>query len=236
MKSEPNGQPRRAEHALPGTHEFVVATSLRYFPSGGRALDLGAGTGALAERLSAAGFQVTAADAVNYFELNSEFLVLDFNEPGFESRFSSRFDVITSVEVIEHLENPFAFLRGIARLLKDDGVAIITTPNVENAAGRLKFFRSGLVRPMDANSPGHITPIHLDILKRQIEPRTGLTLVEHHVHPKGEFPLTGRKYFVPFFWLLIPLMKGETLTGDSHFFVLKRVRDRNGDRATVSAP
>jgi 2-polyprenyl-3-methyl-5-hydroxy-6-metoxy-1,4-benzoquinol methylase len=222
MKNNFKNRAARVEHALPGTHELVVATALRHFPTGGRALDLGAGTGALADRLQAAGFRVAAVDSVNYFEADSEFVLLDLNEPDFDRRFTSRFDVITSVEVIEHLENPFAFLRGISRLLNDNGVVVLTTPNVDNVAGRLKFFRSGLVRPMDSNSPWHITPIHLDLFKRQIVPRAGLELVEHFVHPKGGFPLTGRRYFVPLFWLFVPLMRGPALTGDSHVFVLKK--------------
>jgi len=212
----------RTEHAIPGTHEIVVAAALRHAVSRGRALDLGAGSGALTERLQAAGFRVTAADAVNYFELDTEFVVLDFDQPDFDRHFTPGFDAITSVEVIEHLENPFAFLRGIARLLSPSGVAIVTTPNVDNAAGRLKFFRSGKLRPMDSKSPGHITPIHLELFQRQILPRTGLKLVEHFVYPKGKFPLTGRGYLVPFFWLAVPFMSGPALTGDSHIFVLKR--------------
>ena len=222
MKDNSKNRAVRVEHALPGTHELVVSKALRHFPSGGRALDLGAGTGALAGRLQAAGFRVTAVDGVNYFEADSEFVLLDLNEPNFDQRFASRFDLITTIEVIEHLENPFAFLRGISRLLNENGIAIVTTPNVDNVAGRLKFFRSGLIRPMDSNSPWHITPIHLDLFKRQIVPRTGLDLVEHCVHPKGGFPLTGRRYFVPLFWLFVPVMKGSALTGDSHIFVLKK--------------
>jgi len=214
------------EYASPGTHELAVARALRHIPSGRRALDLSAGTGALAECLQAAGFRVTAVDGVNYFEGDSEFVLLDLNESDFDRRFTSRFDVITSVEVIEHLENPFAFLRGISRLLNENGIAIVTTPNVDNAAGRLKFFLSGTVRPMDSNSPGHITPIHLDLFRRQIVPRTGLELVEHFVYPKGGFPLTGRRYFLPFFWLFVPLMRGPALTGDSHVFVLKKSRSQ----------
>ncbi len=226
MNKDSSNRAAKVEYALPGTHELVVAKALRHFPSGGRALDLGAGTGALAQRLQAAGFRVTAVDGANYFEADSEFVLLDLNEPDFDRRFTSRFDVITSVEVIEHLENPFAFLRGISRLLGENGVAVVTTPNVDNVAGRLKFFLSGLVRPMDSNSPGHITPIHLDLFKRQVVPRTGLNLVEHFVHPQGGFPLTGRRYFVPLFWLFVPLMRGPALTGDSHVFVLKKVRSQ----------
>ncbi len=214
--------PARLVRALPGTHERVVEIARRYAPAGARALDLGAGSGALAERLQAAGFQVTAADVENYFELKSEFVQLNFDDPQFERNLPNQFDVITSVEVIEHLENPAAFLRSIRRLLKVQGVAILTTPNVENVPARLKFLRSGDVRAMDKNAPEHITPIHLDLFIRQIVPRTELQLVEHFTHPQGDFPLTGRRYLVPFLRALVPFMKGSALTGDCHFFVLRR--------------
>ena len=208
--------------ALAGAHERVVATALRYISPGASCLDLGAGSGALAERLQMAGLHVTAADVVNYFQLNSEFRQIDFNDPAFERAFAAAFDLVVSVEVIEHLENPSAFLRSIARLLKPEGVAILTTPNVDNVAARLKFLLRGEIRAMDRNAPEHITPIHLDLFLRQIVPSTDLVLVERFVYPENEFPLTGRRYFVPFFRLLKLFLKGPALTGDSHFLVLRR--------------
>jgi len=214
--------PARLVRALPGTHERVVEIARRYAVPGARVLDLGAGSGALAERLQVVGFHVTAADLENYFELKSEFVQLNFDDPHFDRNLTERFDVITSVEVIEHLENPAGFLRSVRRLLKENGVAILTTPNVENVPARLKFLRSGDVRAMDKNAPEHITPIHLDLFIRQILPRTELHLVEHFVHPKGDFPLTGRRFLVPFLRALVPFMKGFALTGDCHFFVLQR--------------
>jgi SAM-dependent methyltransferase len=222
MTGEDSKQSGRLVRALDGTHERVVETALRYVTPGARVLDLGAGSGALAERLQAARFGVTAADIKNYFELNTEFVELDFNDPAFDQKLSVEFDLITSVEVIEHLENPTAFLRSICRLLKPNGVAILTTPNVENVPARLKFLLGGEVRAMDKNAPEHVTPIHLDLFFRQIVPRSGLTLVDHFVHPKNDFPLTGRRYLVPFLRMFVPLMKGPARTGDCHFFVLKR--------------
>jgi 2-polyprenyl-3-methyl-5-hydroxy-6-metoxy-1,4-benzoquinol methylase len=216
-------QNTRLIRAIPGTHELLIETALRRAPPGGRALDLGCGSGALAERLQNAGFRVTAADLTNYFELGSEFVQLDLNDPNFDRGLAPGFDLIVSVEVIEHLESPFAFLRSIARLLNPNGVAILTTPNVENVAARVRYFLTGEIRAMDKTAPEHVTPIHLDLFVRQTVPRTGLHLVEHFIHPEGDFPLTGRRYFVPLFKLLMPLLRGPALTGDCHFFVLKRV-------------
>lgn len=213
----------RPVRALHGIHERVLETVIKHVSSGGRALDLGAGSGALVERLQAAGFRVTAADIGSDFELSSEFLQLDFNSPVFDRELLSEFDLVTSIEVIEHLENPTAFLRCICRLLKPEGIAILTTPNVENVAARLKFLIGGELRAMNKNSPEHVTPIFLDLFVRKIVPASGLQLIEYFVYPKNAFPLTGRRYFVPFFRLLAPFLSGPALTGDSHFLVLKKM-------------
>jgi 2-polyprenyl-3-methyl-5-hydroxy-6-metoxy-1,4-benzoquinol methylase len=217
-------QSARLVRALDGTHERVVEIALRHVAPGARVLELGAGSGALSERLQAAGLRVTASDIANYFELQTEFVQLDLNDPNFDKALASEFDLVTSVEVIEHLENPSAFLRSICRLLKPGGVAILTTPNVENVPARLKFLRGGEVRAMDKNAPEHVTPIHLDLFFRKIVPQSGLTLIEHFVHPKNDFPLTGRRYMIPFFRMLAPFLKGPALTGDCHFFIFKKVR------------
>ncbi len=208
--------------ALEGTHELVVNKALQYLPEKGMALDLGAWSGALTKRLQERGFMVVAADVENRFGLSSEFLELDFNDPAFDRKIARQFDLIVSVEVIEHLENPIAFLRSIARLLRASGMAIVTTPNVDNAAARLKFLRAGKIRAMEEHNPEHISPIHLDLFRRTYLPKAGLKLAEHLVYPEGEFPLTGRRYFAPLFRIATKFMKGSALTGDSHIFVLRK--------------
>ena len=218
-------QEQMAVRALDGTHELVVKTALRYVSQCRTALDLGAWSGALTKRLQESGFTVTAADIENKLALETEFVQLDFNDPDFDRAFSSRFDLVASVEVIEHLENPTAFLRSIARLLNPGGIAILTTPNVDNAAARLKFFRSGKIRAMEDNNPEHVTPIHLDLFLRQTLPNAGMRLVEQMVYPEGKFPLTGRKYLIGLFRLAALLMSGPALTGDTHVFVLRKSRE-----------
>ncbi|HEX9705783.1 MAG TPA: methyltransferase domain-containing protein, partial [Gemmatimonadales bacterium] len=78
------------------------------------------------------------------------------------------FDVACSIEVIEHLEDQFAFARELHRVLKPDGRAIITTPNVLNLNSRVRTLHSGLAvlfDPLPLASPdpvhtsGHIHPI-----------------------------------------------------------------------------
>lgn len=53
------------------------------------------------------------------------------------------FDAVISTEGIEHLENHFAFLREVTRILKPGGWLILTTPNITALRSRVRFFFSG---------------------------------------------------------------------------------------------
>jgi len=74
---------------------------------------------------------------------NCQFKVMDANEMQFED---SQFDIVICSEVIEHIEHPMKALREIYRVLKKEGLAIITTPNkgggVIAKLGRLANFIS----------------------------------------------------------------------------------------------
>ena len=84
------------------------------------------------------------------------------------------FDVILLVEVIEHLENHRSALGELARILKPNGVLIMTTPNIMRLNSRLHFLWSGYHKtkrrfipfdtPLDQAHRFHNYPIDLPIL------------------------------------------------------------------------
>jgi SAM-dependent methyltransferase len=45
-------------------------------------------------------------------------------------KLNEKFDVVVCGELIEHLTNPGLMLEGVKRFMKDDGILIVTTPNV----------------------------------------------------------------------------------------------------------
>lgn len=49
------------------------------------------------------------------------------------------FDVITMWDVIEHLENPCETLKMVRKILKDDGILAVTTPNIDGLFPRISF-------------------------------------------------------------------------------------------------
>lgn len=49
-----------------------------------------------------------------------------------------RFDIVSALEVIEHVIDTDVFLRDCNRLLKDDGYLVLTTPNINSFRNRLR--------------------------------------------------------------------------------------------------
>ena len=134
-----------------GLHDFVANQVIkRYACPGLRAADLGTGPGAMAERLQLLGCEVIGVDLNgDVFKAKLPHFLVNFDQPDFASQLGvARFDLITAIEVIEHMESPIGFLRNIGNMLIPGGVAVITTPNVESLPARLKMLLRGTERTM----------------------------------------------------------------------------------------
>jgi 2-polyprenyl-3-methyl-5-hydroxy-6-metoxy-1,4-benzoquinol methylase len=211
------------EKASPGLHDAAFAALQRLAPAPARVLDLGAGAGAWAARLQSCGYSVTAVDRDRTaWALASLPLVeLDLSEC-FATRLNGHFDIVTALEVIEHLENPSQFLRECGQLVGRDGLILLTTPNIENVAGRLRFLLTGQIRGFDRdpsyNDPTHITPLQTFLFERLCA-RARLEKVWQTTcaHSRATHGLAKRLVLRT----LRPLLTG-TVGGENHIYALRK--------------
>lgn len=103
--------------------------------AGRRALDVGCGAGLLCEPLARMGASVTGVDAaaenvaVASAHAAAGGLPIDYRHGDIGAMGLHGFDLVTSMEVIEHVADPALFLRALADALAPGGLMILSTPN-----------------------------------------------------------------------------------------------------------
>lgn len=167
-------QIRRLSHA--STNDKVLALATPYLRSGSRVLDLGAGEGYFSSMVGAhlrrldlePATVLSACDVVpeqfRYDGVRCEPIGSDGRLPWD----AETFDLVCSLEVIEHVEDQFGFLREAYRVLKPGGTLIVSTPNVLNMNSRWRTLHSGFAVLFDplplstrdvVHTSGHIHPV-----------------------------------------------------------------------------
>lgn len=102
--------------------------------AGKTALDVGCGAGLLAEPLARLGAKVTAIDAAPELiaaakaHAEGAGLDIDYRAMGVED-LDGQYHLVTSMEVIEHVADPQAFVASLAARLAPGGLLILSTPN-----------------------------------------------------------------------------------------------------------
>jgi 2-polyprenyl-3-methyl-5-hydroxy-6-metoxy-1,4-benzoquinol methylase len=156
------------ERAVEGLHQCVGdAISRRAGAADQRVLDIGCGTGAWLSRLHTNGWsQLTGIDydpPDSISGIRFERFDLNTDDPGS----IGAYDLITCIEVIEHLENVGRLLDLVKEALSQNGLFILTTPNVESLRARIRSLLKGELPSFDVKSdPTHLFPIlHQTLVK-----------------------------------------------------------------------
>lgn len=123
-------------------------TAERHPLAGRRALDMGCGAGLLAEPLARLGAAVTGIDAASETiaaaraHAAASGLAIDYRQGGVEAAAGAPFDLVTCLEVIEHVADPAPFVAALAECVAPGGLLILSTPN-RTALSRLALIGIG---------------------------------------------------------------------------------------------
>ncbi len=184
-------------------------------------MDLGCGTGSWLNRFQTKGYKNLRgmdADAEQFKLRNVEHNCLDLD--AYNGEIFGEYDLITALEIIEHLANPGNLLELATKNLKPDGHILISTPNIQSLPARLRFLMKGRLSHFDDKSDlTHIYPVYDENFKRLL-PRFGLKLVKTYFYPQKGY-ITFRKSIRFLSRLIQPLAK-DRFPGDNIIFLIAK--------------
>lgn len=178
-------------------YDMVVAAMARRSAFGGTLVDVGCGRGDFWTLVKHKFNRCIAADAVRYGGLASdvEFVAADLDRAPIPIA-DGIGDVVVSVETIEHLENPRAFMRELVRIVRPGGWIFVTTPNQLSLVSLLSLIvRKRFHNFQEVHYPAHITAL-LEVDLSRIATEQKLE------HPAIEYSMSSR---IPFSAMRTPL-------------------------------
>ena len=120
-------------------------------------LDIGCNTGFLLVKAAEAGYNVYGIELVAVLLEQFRRKYKRFANQVFAGRFmdvqnsfsDEMFDIVTGIDVIEHLEDPNADFSNIYRILKPGGIFVIQTPNGDSPEAKTQGDHWGALKPLE---------------------------------------------------------------------------------------
>jgi SAM-dependent methyltransferase len=192
-------------------------------------LDLGCGTGAWLTRLHDAGYRnlwgvdrdTEAFGAKEIAHFVAANLDADNDLPQL-----ANFELVTIIEVIEHVANPQRLVERAFRALVPGGKLLITAPNIYSLHARVRFLLNAGVpffeqaahsTPIELD---HIHPIVLEAYQRKIFTPLGLSLVRVWSYPDSGS--NGSRWFARLAARAMRLALSDYLPGDTICLLLRK--------------
>lgn len=120
------------------------------YARGGKLLDVGCSIGGFVSAAQATGWEATGIDISSAVEVGKskglDLQQMDLKKANFPK---SNFDVVTLLDVIEHIPDPCLLLEEIYQILKPSGCVFILTPNLSGLSSRLLRENWESVGPQD---------------------------------------------------------------------------------------
>ncbi len=159
---------------------------LRRHKMQGQILDVGVGQGLFLDVARAAGYEPSGCDVSTYIAGFHRSRGIDVRPGTVEETFvqPGTFDAITLWQTLEHTLNPVQTLMHVRSLLRPDGVAIVSVPNMDGLVAQVKLW---IGKPFLGEGSTelhffHFRPCALDLLLRA----TGFEIVDRDAEPSQD--------------------------------------------------
>lgn len=141
-------------------------------------LDVGCGVGTLAFYLAKKGYAVDAFDiSSSAIAICKEFKAFSgmrnirfYNQDVSNLKTDKRYDIVLCTEVIEHIPDDKHFLQSVSKLMKRNGLLVLSTPSVH-----APLYRLGFLKKFDTEV-GHLRRYQMETLIKLIE-TSGFTVL-----------------------------------------------------------
>ena len=116
-----------------------------------RMLDIGCGVGGYLVAGQNLGLEVEGVEPSGSHSTIARSLGFNVNQGYFvaDEYPAETYDLVVLSHVIEHRYEPFEFLRGIMKVLKPDGLLVVSTPNAGSTIARLRSTYWVMLKPLD---------------------------------------------------------------------------------------
>ena len=175
---DPNGQCKPLHIINPLRVDYIKQLSGDL--NGKHVLDVGCGGGILSESLAKLAANVTAIDlaeeslAVAKLHAEQNSLEINYQNQTVEQhaeQFPAHYDVITCMEMLEHVPDPFSIIHACAKLLKPNGQLYLSTINRNHKAKLMLIYGAEYI--------ARLVPKGTHDFNRFIRPSELMTWVEH---------------------------------------------------------
>jgi len=133
----------------------------------------------------------------------------------------SSYDLAFACEMIEHLLDTDFFLSEINRILKKDGIIILTTANLCSFTNRIRilFGKFPAHGPQFRAGKGHLTTYNLAVLVKQLKEHGFKTIIKS----SSSIPFPMNNKYIPYFIKKIAMKLGDLFkTSGSHIIIVAR--------------
>jgi len=110
----------------------IIKRITKLKPQKGSVLDVGAATGMFVNLLTQSGFEAEGLEPSKWAvklakkKYNINLIQKDFKN--FKS--NNKYDIITLIDILEHVSNPDNILKNAKKIMKEDGLIVIVTPDI----------------------------------------------------------------------------------------------------------